>query len=187
MDNSKKPKSTEPTHLEQLNQHVDRLLQCSTLRSQHIQEREKLYVVRASQNTKQTLGVIVYMGQVLAFVLELPWYDNRRVISRIPSGIFPWVKHTSPKYASVLWLHTVPNRSEILLHRGNYYGDTKGCLLPGLSLKDINRDGFLDVKDSAEAMRSIIKQLPRAGHIETIDDFALGKEFESIFSLKKKR
>jgi hypothetical protein len=43
----------------------------------------------------------------------------------------------------------------ILLHKGNYYKNTQGCILVGYYHSDINADGLLDVVNSGIAMNAL--------------------------------
>jgi len=54
-------------------------------------------------------------------------------------------------------LQNVPNRSEILIHKGNYHSDILGCILIGNDLSDINKDGYLDVTSSKKAIKELLK------------------------------
>jgi hypothetical protein len=92
--------------------------------------------------------------------LELAWKDNKRRVSCIPEGEYKVIKHVSPKFGECIWFQDVPNRSEILAHRGNYHTDILGCVLLGLYSKDINNDGLKDVVSSVRAMRKLLKVVP---------------------------
>jgi hypothetical protein len=92
--------------------------------------------------------------------LELSWKDNKRRVSCIPEGEYKVIKHVSPKFGECIWFQDVPNRSEILAHRGNYHTDILGCVLLGLYSKDINNDGLKDVVSSVRAMRKLLKVVP---------------------------
>ena len=113
-------------------------------------------LTRTYQDDYQTQGELeVIKDNNILFTcktLELPWRDNQRRISRIPSGIYPVLKHISPRFGDTLWIHDVPNRSEILIHRGNYHRDTLGCILVGEKLIDIDGDGHKDVTNSRVTM-----------------------------------
>jgi hypothetical protein len=102
--------------------------------------------------------------------LELPWNDNQRRISCIPEGQYKWVKHISPKFGATIWLQNVPNRSEILIHRGNFTSDILGCILPGDDILDVNGDGIPDVTNSRVTMRKLLDNTGNSGiiRIETI-------------------
>lgn len=71
--------------------------------------------------------------------LELPWRDNRRKKSCIPTGSYKcsWIR--SPKFGPCYQVLDVPKRDGILFHNGNYAGDvdkgfkshSEGCILIG--------------------------------------------------------
>jgi len=71
--------------------------------------------------------------------LELPWRDNRRSISCIPAGEYLVKIRMSPKYGEIYHVKDVPGRTFILIHSGNWAGDTtkgykthvNGCILLG--------------------------------------------------------
>ncbi|MBU1066069.1 hypothetical protein KKC74_14880 [bacterium] len=73
------------------------------------------------------------------YSLELPWQNNQRNISCIPSGTYTVQIRISQKYGRVYWITEVPDRSFILIHSGNWAGDgakglkthTNGCILLG--------------------------------------------------------
>jgi hypothetical protein len=58
-----------------------------------------------------------------------------------------------------LWIQDVPGRSEILIHKGNYYTDILGCVLIGTGLSDINKDGITDVVSSKTAITELLSYL----------------------------
>jgi len=98
--------------------------------------------------------------------LELPDKGNQKRISRIPEGDYVAKLHVSPRFGECLWIQDVPNRSEILVHRGNFHYDILGCVLIGKDLKDINGDGYLDVTSSATAMKELLEYLEGLNSIE---------------------
>ena len=61
--------------------------------------------------------------------MELPNRANAKNISCIPTGSYEVIQHHSEKFGDCYLLENVPNRDEILLHVGNYYKDTRGCIL----------------------------------------------------------
>ena len=64
------------------------------------------------------------------FTIELDWKNNQRNISCIPKGIYTVNEHTSKKFKETIIVNNVPNRSGILIHKGNSYKDIQGCILP---------------------------------------------------------
>lgn len=53
------------------------------------------------------------------YTIELDWKDNKRNISCIPANIYNIELIKSPKFKEVLHVKDVPNRSGILIHKGN--------------------------------------------------------------------
>lgn len=119
---------------------------------------------------KQTEGVAtIYMEssncdaekKVFSFyTLELPYLENQFQISCIPKGEYNVEKRNSTKYKDHFHILDVPDRSYILIHAGNYKTHTKGCVLVGRTLKDINKDGFRDVTSSKDTMKKLNEILP---------------------------
>ena len=129
---------------------------------------------RNKSTSSQTLGnLYVYnqLGKLLlaCHTMELPWRDNERRVSCIPTGAYKVVKHQSPKFGESFWVKDVPDRSEILIHKGNFNRDTLGCILPGMGLADIDYDGHLDVVNSTMAMAELYYLLPDEFELEISD------------------
>lgn len=99
----------------------------------------KLY--RISSDSQGTFGLLKSEG-FSVFISELPFKDNLPSISCIPAGIYAVGWHRSPKFGWCYKLFNVKGRNEILIHKGNYVGDSSkgfkthshGCLLPALRL-----------------------------------------------------
>jgi hypothetical protein len=87
--------------------------------------------------------------------LEPTWADNKRNISCIPAGEYNVIKYSSEKYPGVYEVQDVPGRSKILIHAGNFYTNTRGCILVGQDIIDINKDGVMDVTSSKATLRMI--------------------------------
>lgn len=121
--------------------------------------RVKGYLERMEADDVQTLGKLTIKdnGKTLFFCLTLELADrnNQQGISRIPNGRYRVVKRVSPKYGEHFILDGVQNRSYILIHNGNYYSQTRGCILVGNDFKDINGDGHKDVLNSKETLRKL--------------------------------
>lgn len=124
----------------------------------------KLLLQRTLESEKQTLGIMYLLeknGNIIDSwkSLELPDKGNKKRISRIPEGSYKASKHKSPRFGDSLWLRDVPNRSEILIHKGNFYYDILGCILIGKDLTYINKDKFLDVTDSSKSIEELMQYL----------------------------
>lgn len=92
--------------------------------------------------------------------LELPWLNNMRKVSCIPEGKYTVVERTSEKYGRHFHITSVPNRSFILIHAGNFTKEILGCVLVGKKHTDINKDGITDVTDSRDTMADLLRILP---------------------------
>lgn len=125
----------------------------------------KLLIERIDDSGVQTLGKMYVLDnnnsiEFSCDTLELPWKDNKRNVSCVPSGDYKVVKRYSPKFGNHFHLTNVKNRSYILIHKGNYYTDIRGCILVGSDLTDINKDGHLDVISSGNTMNKLLKIMP---------------------------
>lgn len=121
-------------------------------------------LVRSSSGAIQTLGdlYIFENGKEIykCKTLELPWKNNEQKTSCIPPGKYNVVKRFSEKYKDHFHLTNVPGRSMILIHSGNHFTHTLGCILVGTAHTDINADGHLDVVSSGTTMQKLNQLLP---------------------------
>jgi len=93
---------------------------------------------RLKRSDQGTLGLLLAPG-FQCYSLELPWRENKQNISCIPNGDYDVVIRISPKYGKTYHVTNVENRSFILIHSGNWAGDTSkgfkthvnGCILLG--------------------------------------------------------
>lgn len=116
----------------------------------------KLNTIETPYNT---IGVMEY-GDFSCYTLELPWINNQQNISCIPAGTYECIKHVSPKFGDCISIKNVAGRSHILIHAGNFTEQTKGCILVGESIADIDRDGILDVAASRSTLEQLMLSLP---------------------------
>lgn len=102
--------------------------------------KEEVYLTRLRRSDQGTEGKILYNG-FSCFTLELPWRNNSRGRSCIPVGEYKTITVNSNKYSLIYWVTNVEERSGILIHWGNFAGDTSkgfkshsmGCILLGKS------------------------------------------------------
>tara|TARA_R110002012_G_scaffold268060_1_gene451969 strand:+ start:801 stop:1340 length:540 start_codon:yes stop_codon:yes gene_type:complete len=94
-----------------------------------------LLILRDYFTDESTLGELFLNGERFCDTLELPYRDNQRSISCIPTGQYKVNLRTAKQSATRNYLHLlvkdVKNRSHILFHRGNTAKDTRGCILVG--------------------------------------------------------
>lgn len=121
----------------------------------------RMVLKRSQEDDKQTLGyfVILNASQVPIFsgvTLELPWKNNFRQISRIPSGSYAVLPRYSDKHKKHYEIWGVHDRDKILIHSGNFHKQTLGCVLIGSGFADIDADGYMDVVESRKTLNKII-------------------------------
>jgi hypothetical protein len=121
---------------------------------------EEITLRRLATQGKQITGEIIRGGAVVAKTIELEWKNNARRISCIPIGTYTVVKRTSNKYGNHFHLINVPGRDMILIHSGNYYSDSLGCIIVGSDHKDIDKDGLVDVVNSKATLSRMFTIFP---------------------------
>lgn len=78
-----------------------------------------------------TNGILVCNNSLVCYTIELPWQDNRRMVSCIPEGRYQLVERYSEKHQFHLLVKGVPDRTLILIHRANHAAkELKGCIAP---------------------------------------------------------
>jgi hypothetical protein len=117
-------------------------------------------LTRFEQTSRQILGDLKF-GDYTWKTLELPWRDNKRMVSCIPTGIYNVVPRYSQKYGSHFEVKNVKDRTAILIHAGNFYNHTNGCILVGMQHKDVNKDGLKDLINSKNALNQMLLFLPK--------------------------
>lgn len=121
-------------------------------------------IQRLGGNEKETIGdLYLYKDGIEIFncyTLELGDHQNKTSISRINADTY-WVeKRTSEKYGDHFILLDVEGRSYILIHSGNYFSNTEGCILVGEDIADINMDSYIDVIKSKPTLKEMRALLP---------------------------
>lgn len=96
--------------------------------------------------------------------IELPWKDNQHNISCIPEGKYKTKPYVSKHLGLVYEVLNVPDRSAILIHKGNFVAgkkiDLRGCIAPVSYIKDINGDTYLDGAHSGEILKILFSLFP---------------------------
>ena len=120
-----------------------------------------LLILRDTFTSESTLGVLFINGERFCDTLELPYRDNQRSVSCIPTGEYK-VRMRYPRESATreylhLLIQEVKDRSYILFHRGNSAKDTRGCVLVGQSRKQ----DF--VGNSTLAMDLLLKEIINLG------------------------
>ena len=123
----------------------------------------------APDGTGQTLGrlqVLDNAGKVVKTytTVEHVWRENRSSISCIPPGRYTFIKSkatNNPDLGDVLRLDGPPYRGGILIHLGQTYKNTEGCILVGRGPQKDNKivDGVPDNQDTTDATADLINYL----------------------------
>jgi hypothetical protein len=120
-----------------------------------------LLLIRDTFTDESTIGELFLNGERFCDTLELPYRDNQRSVSCIPTGSYK-VRMRYPRESATrdylhLLVQEVKDRSYILFHKGNTAKDTRGCILVGQgSQQDI-------VQNSALAMDLLMKEIINLG------------------------
>lgn len=99
----------------------------------------KVKISRIQSDDQGSLGFVSVDGRHFCKSIELPWRNNERRFSCIPDGTYKVKIRKSNKYGRIYWVLDVKGRSWILIHSGNFAGDTRkgwlahseGCILFG--------------------------------------------------------
>ena len=124
-----------------------------------------LILIREKASDKQILGRLSIQDEFNSTVfschsLELPWINNQRNISCIPTGTYQVVKRRSPKYGTHFHILDVPNRDLILIHEANHVHELRGCIAVGDQVLDIDGDHLPDVLNSIKTKNKLLSLLP---------------------------
>lgn len=128
---------------------------------------------RLTMSEQGTFGVLLISGRPYYVTLELPWKNNQREISCVPSGTYHVTKMYSEKFNKIVFvLHDVPGRDLIEIHIGNEIKNTLGCVLIG---SEFSKTEYAIV-DSKVAFNDFMVRMPGEGFIITIKDVVVGAE-----------
>lgn len=108
-------------------------------------------------------SLLIYNGEqkLLAVkTLELPDNGNQENISCIPEGTYQVTRKNDEKRGIVFKVLDVKDRFGILIHKGNYTRDTRGCIIPGNYFVDLDENGTIDIAESTSAMEKLVSTLP---------------------------
>lgn len=101
-----------------------------------------------------TFGRFVMPG-FACYSVERPWKDNTPYVSCIPCGAYAVRKAMYNRGGYYTFeVMNVPDRSAILIHKGNTMNDVQGCIALGLDLGQVN--GLWAVTSSGSAFSTFI-------------------------------
>lgn len=130
-----------------------------------------LELYRENSTDMGTKGELMHGDKEVCKMLELPWLENERSVSCIPPGRYEvdyLARSASGKYKDVYHVRSVPGRTGILIHKGNWAGnealgfktDSDGCLLPcmGFTVDDNRQAIGYDSKTALQSLHDITKR-----------------------------
>ncbi len=131
---------------------------------------ERLRLVRVSETTTATFGVLTQAGEAFAVTMEPPWKDNAPNVSCIPPSIYICAATNSPKFGYTFEIVGVHGRSAILFHCGNSAENTRGCVLVGEQFEKLD-SGVAGILASRAGFREFMFRLRgvNAFEIEIVD------------------
>lgn len=126
-------------------------------------------LTRQPDQSQQTLGFLD-IDRKLFPTVELPWKDNEKQHSCIPTGTYLVSKRFTEHLKSHFILHDVQGRDGVCIHAANYSRQLLGCIAPGQGTHvDIDGDGLKDVAHSQAAMMELNILLPDEWHLEIVN------------------
>lgn len=135
-----------------------------------------IFLNRLSTSDQGTFGKLYDYDKLNKWILELPWNDNTFNISCIPYGSYVAIPYKYRGRINSFKLLNVPNRSNILIHGGNYAGDksagykthSAGCLIIGNKVGTIEKQKA--VLSSRIGLREFIRYMNNKPFILTIKE-----------------
>ena len=111
---------------------------------------KSLYLRRISMSDQGTFGVLLDGHRPICLTIELPYRNNLRGISSIPSGCYSCKRDLKGKHKHYR-IDDVPHRTNIEFHEGNTVDDLKGCIALGKAFGTL--EGKLAVLHSEDAFK----------------------------------
>ena len=92
----------------------------------------EIWINRVYAHSGSIIGVLYANDDQVCYSLELPWKDNQSNVSCVPVGTYAGKIRTDGTKGWRIELESVPNRTYVELHVGNFPGEIQGCVLLGL-------------------------------------------------------
>lgn len=120
---------------------------------------------RQSQSAEGTFGILYDpSGTQLCVTCEPPPDVGHPCI---PEGIYQCIPHNGAHWKNVWEITDVPGRTAILIHAGNYEGNTEGCVCVGTNFGWIGTKQA--VMESLNALNKLRSMLPNNFILSIID------------------
>ena len=123
----------------------------------------KVTIGRTESDASGTFGKLSTDSGFECYTGELPWKDNAPDISCIPAGVYEAEIIASPKHGNCYQVQSVPNRTMVEIHAGNFCGDVSqglktdvlGCIILGRAIGGIgNQKAVLSSRDALQAFEA---------------------------------
>ncbi len=88
-------------------------------------------LIRLEESEQGTIGVLKIDKEVFCYTLEPADELNKQNESCIPIQQYMCKRIISPKFGETFMVAGVPDRTNVLFHKGNTEDDTLGCILLG--------------------------------------------------------
>lgn len=132
-------------------------------------------LTRTETDDSGTFGLWQSDSGFQCYTGELPWLNNAPNISCIPSGTYECKIIASPKHGRCYQVESVPNRTMVEIHKGNFCGngdkglksDVEGCIIVGRAIDEIA--GQKAVISSSDALQSLMADLDGAAFALTVE------------------
>lgn len=100
----------------------------------------------------------LYLPELSVLTVERPWLQNQPFLSCIPEGDYQLRPSRFYRGGYDTWeVLEVPNRTRILVHRGNRAHDVQGCIAVGMTLGCVG--GAWAVLDSRTAFAAFMRAM----------------------------
>lgn len=118
---------------------------------------QKMKIKRIAKTGFGVFGVFLdEYGFPFCLTAERPDFNNEAGRSCIPAGVYQCEKVNSPKFGHCVSIKDVPNRTYILIHKGNVpLKDSTGCILVGEQFEPLS--GQMAVLSSRHAFDEMMR------------------------------
>ena len=119
---------------------------------------KRVILQRVWMDENQSTGSLIVLDKLgqpiyISPCIERGDRNNEQNVSNVPTGTYPLVWESSPKFGMAWELKDVPGRSECKIHAANLWDQINGCIAPGTYLGELNNDGYYDTLASGDALK----------------------------------
>jgi hypothetical protein len=130
---------------------------------------KNVLIKRVCHNNDGVFGVMMIENNPRFVTVEPKWFGNYKSISCIPVGTYTCKMTKSPRFGETYEITNVPDRSNILIHWGNFSRDTEGCVIVGSGFDYDLRNGSY-ITNSVDAFRRFMNLMQKEEFTLVIED-----------------